>query len=126
MTFNISTNPKTVASWDTINSPQAYVHKPIAAAYVHDSYYINERKSSKKSKILKTIGIVAVAAAALALARYKIPAIKDININNGDSYKGLKKVNYYIAKSGQWVIDVTKSLKFWGKQSANAPKKAVK
>ena len=126
MTFNISTNPKIVANWDTINSPQAYSYKPVAAAYVSESYYIKPKESTGK-KILKAVGVVAVVAAALAGARSQIASIKDININKtASNFKGMEKAKYYVAKSGQWVIDNAKKLKFWGKEASKNTKDTPK
>ena len=119
MTFNISTNPKTVASWDTISSPQAYAQKPVAAAYVQDSYYIKQpQKSSAFAKIAKLVLGLAVVAGALAGARANISAVKNVDIQAPNSYKGFKKCNYYIAKTGQFVLDNLPKLKFWGKKAA--------
>lgn len=127
MTFNISTNPKTVASWDTINSPQAYSYKPAAAAYVRDSYYIQPKESGTK-KFAKAVLAVAVIAAALAGARAKIDSVKAININKeASNFKGFEKFKFYVAKSGQWVIDNAKKCKFWGKEAAkNGAKESSK
>lgn len=113
MAFNISTNPMTVASWDTINSQQAYRYKPTAASNMRDAYYNvgYEKKESKAKKAAKFIGVVAVIAGALALGRTKIKALKDINVNNGEAYKGIEKAKYYTAKAGQWVIDKANGIK---------------
>jgi len=126
MTFNISTNPKIVASWDTINSPQAYSYKPAAASYVRDSYYIREEHSGTK-KLAKIVLSLAVIAAALAGARAKIDTIKNVNLaKDASSFKGFDKVKFYVAKYGQWVIDNAKKLKFWGKNAAASTKEAAK
>ena len=124
MAFNISTNPKTVASWDTINSPQAYTYKPAAAAYVRDSYYIQPKESGTK-KFAKAVLTLAVIAAALAGARAKIDSVKAININKeASNFKGMDKAKFYVAKAGQWVIDTAKSCKFWGKDAPKETKKS--
>ena len=124
MTFNISTNPKTVASWDTISAPQAYSYKPAAAAYVRDSYYVQQPESGTK-KLAKAVLSVAVIAAALAGARAKIDSIKAINTNKeASNFKGLEKFKFYVAKSGQWVIDNAKKCKFWGKEASKEAKKS--
>lgn len=113
MTFNISTNPMTVASWDTINSQQAYRYKPVAATNLNDMHNLKHptEKSSKLKTTAKIVGTLAVIAGALALGRAKIKALKDINVNNGAEYKGLAKAKYYTAKAGQWVIDKANGIK---------------
>ena len=78
-------------------------------------------------KLLKAVGFAAVVAAALAGARSQITSIKDININKtASNFKGMEKVKYYVAKSGQWVIDNAQKLKFWGKEASKNTKDTPK
>ena len=126
MSFNISTNPKITASWDTINSPQAYSQRPLAAAYVKDAYYIEEpKKNSPLKSFFKAAAFVAVVGGGLALARTKINALKAVNVENASLYKGKDKIKFYIAKAGQMVIDGVKALKFWGKKAGSEAEKAT-
>lgn len=127
MTFNISTNPMTVANWDTINSQQAYRHKPAAALGVTDSshFYRQEpvKKESKLKSVAKFVGVLAVVAGALALSRAKIKSLKDIDVNNGEAYKGMAKAKYYTAKAGQWIIDKANAVKKIFIKTDKPPKK---
>ena len=112
MSLPISTNPKISASWDTINSPQAYSQRPLAASYVKDAYYLEEPKKSSwfKKTVITVIGL-AVIAGGLALARTKIDALKNINLDN-KAAEGLKeKTKFYVAKAGQMVIDGFNAIK---------------
>lgn len=125
MAFNISTNPKTVTSWDTINSPQAYAYKPSASVAINNENNninnINENnntKPKKSNKTLITIAGIAVVATGLALARKNVKALKEINVEAGETYTGIKKFNYYIAKTGQFILDTVGKLKFWGKEAS--------
>lgn len=119
MTFNISTNPKTVTNWDTINSPQAYAYKPSASVAINNEQIKEKNNEPKKSnKAWKAIAGVAIVAGALALARKNVKALKEINVEAGETYTGMKKFNYYIAKTGQFILDTVGKLKFWGKEAS--------
>lgn len=125
MTFNISTNPMTVASWDTINSQQAYRYKPVAVTNLNDIHNLKHptEKSSKLKTTAKIVGTLAVIAGALALGRAKIKALKDVNVHDAAAYKGTDKLKYYTAKAGQWVIDKANGIKkIFIKTDAPAPK----
>ena len=57
MAFNISTNPKTATSWDTITSPQAYAYKPSASVAINNEN-INEKNNKAKKKAPVILGTV--------------------------------------------------------------------
>ena len=121
MAFNISTNPKIATNWDTITAPQAYAYKPSASTTLDTNNNDQTKKnqtSKKTNNTVKIIAGVAVVATALALARKNIEALNKINVDAGETYTGMEKFNYYIAKTGQIILDTVGKLKFWGKEAS--------